>query len=65
MNDLDNAFKNPERYAISDASFDRLLEARKEERRSRHALIAFGIIAGVVVSIVALVMFTIAGGFGG
>lgn len=65
MNDLDNAFKNPERYAISDASFDRLLEARAAEKRQANALIAFVTLVGGVVAIVVTAILAVNGVFGG
>lgn len=51
---LDDMFKHPEHARqLSDAQFDKLIEAREKEKRNRDALIAFfGLLVVAAVTVV-------------
>jgi hypothetical protein len=49
---LDDMFKHPERTNLSDSQFEKLIAQRRDEKRTRAALIAFGIMVGAVAAII-------------
>lgn len=58
---LDDMFKHPERYAVSDASFERMLEAREKEKRLKAGLIGFAIIVGAIVIVASVIVLATTG----
>lgn len=53
---LDDMFKRPEETKLSDTQFEKLLEARERERRTRTGLIAFfGLLVIAAITIVTAV----------